>query len=68
VDIALPFLEHAQKRLLDKALPNLRYFQADATALPFLNNTFDAVVMADVLEHLPDLRRALAEAYRVPIN
>ena len=30
-----------------------------AAALPFESNTFDAVVMADVLEHLPDLRGAL---------
>jgi SAM-dependent methyltransferase len=38
---------------------------ADATALPFADASFDAVTMFDVIEHVPDDRSAMAEAWRV---
>lgn len=37
----------------------------DATALPFADASVDGVVMSEVLEHVDDDRRALAEAARV---
>jgi glycosyltransferase involved in cell wall biosynthesis len=37
----------------------------DSTALPFPDGSFDAVTMFDLLEHVPDDRRAAAEALRV---
>lgn len=39
--------------------------QASATGLPFPADSFDAVVSADVLAHVDDDARALAEAFRV---
>jgi SAM-dependent methyltransferase len=39
--------------------------RGDATALPFPDATFDAVVTSEVLEHIPDDVRALAELRRV---
>ncbi len=39
--------------------------QADITAIPFTDETFDAVICNHVLEHIPDDRRALAELQRV---
>lgn len=39
--------------------------QADVTALPFANGTFDAAVLGEVLEHVEDDRGALAEVARV---
>ncbi|NUN66289.1 class I SAM-dependent methyltransferase [Pseudanabaena biceps] len=45
--------------------PNVRFVCGDATQLPFPDNSFDAVTMFDVLEHIPDDRRAVAEAFRV---
>ena len=39
--------------------------QADATQLPFMAETFDGVVAAWVLYHVPDLDRAVREARRV---
>lgn len=37
----------------------------DATRLPFSDTSFDAVTLFDVLEHIPDDRRALEEAWRL---
>ena len=37
----------------------------DATNLPFENQSFDAVTMFDVLEHIPDHEKAASEALRV---
>jgi 2-polyprenyl-3-methyl-5-hydroxy-6-metoxy-1,4-benzoquinol methylase len=39
--------------------------EADATALPFPDESFDAAVLAEVLEHVDDDRRAVAEVRRV---
>ena len=43
----------------------VRFVCGDATALPFDNNSFDAVTMFDLLEHVPDDRKAISEALRV---
>jgi SAM-dependent methyltransferase len=37
----------------------------DATALPFASESFDAVTMFDLLEHVPDDKKAVSEALRV---
>jgi SAM-dependent methyltransferase len=39
--------------------------RADVTALPFADSSFDAVVLAEVIEHVADDVSALAEARRV---
>jgi SAM-dependent methyltransferase len=38
---------------------------ADASSLPFLDGTFDAVLMTEVLEHVPEPGRVLREVSRV---
>jgi glycosyltransferase involved in cell wall biosynthesis/SAM-dependent methyltransferase len=38
---------------------------ADVGRLPFPNESFDRVLLSEVLEHLPDAPRALAEIHRV---
>jgi SAM-dependent methyltransferase len=45
--------------------PWLTVVEGDATALPFDDGSLDAVVMLDVLEHVPEPRAALTEARRV---
>lgn len=41
------------------------YVVASATDLPYSDGSFDAVVFYDVLEHIPDAGRSLAEVFRV---
>ncbi|MBW4595698.1 MAG: class I SAM-dependent methyltransferase [Brasilonema angustatum HA4187-MV1] len=43
----------------------VRFVCGDATALPFANQSFDAVTMFDLLEHVPDDKKAVSEALRV---
>jgi len=52
----------------DKLSPHQREFGflvADAQALPFENETFDAVIANSMLYHVPDRPRALSEIHRV---
>ena len=60
----------AEPRAIDAArslFPRLRFEQADVTALPFADESFDKAVAADLVEHLEDhvFRAMLAEAHRV---
>jgi SAM-dependent methyltransferase len=56
-DIAIGMLRHVR--------PPLRRVAADASALPFRDQSFDLIVAAFCLNHLPDVAAALAEARRV---
>lgn len=44
---------------------NLTFRQADATALPFADGSFDVVIISNALHIIPHPERALAEARRV---
>jgi SAM-dependent methyltransferase len=46
-------------------IPSARLVQADACELPLADESVDAVLSANLLEHVPDDRRALAEIRRV---
>lgn len=48
-----------------RSRPGPTYLHADAQQLPFADGQFDVVVAAEVLEHLPDPERGLAEMARV---
>ncbi|KAB8319056.1 class I SAM-dependent methyltransferase [Tolypothrix campylonemoides VB511288] len=43
----------------------VRFVCGDATDLPFENQSFDAIMMFDLLEHVPDDKKAVSEALRV---
>ncbi|NML15356.1 class I SAM-dependent methyltransferase [Azohydromonas caseinilytica] len=55
----------AQVRLARRRHPELRFEQADAQELPLPAGSFDAVVNAFGMCHLPEPERALREALRV---
>ena len=52
-------------RMARETYPTVRFEQADAEALPFEPDTFDAVVNAFGMCHLPNPDLALREAFRV---
>ena len=54
--------ERASKRGLD---PQVDFVEANAEALPFANNSFDAYTVAFGIRNVPRIPVALAEAYRV---
>lgn len=47
------------------AMPSARLLHADACALPIVDASVDAVVSANLLEHIPDDRRAVSEIARI---
>jgi len=65
IDISEEMLEGAKKQLapLKQAQVNIMY--ADVTKLDFKDNSFDKIIASEVLEHIPEFEKALAEMARV---
>jgi demethylmenaquinone methyltransferase/2-methoxy-6-polyprenyl-1,4-benzoquinol methylase len=65
-DINAAMLEVGRDRLTDRGLVSgLRWAQLNAEALPFPDNSFDAVTMAFGLRNVSDKDQALADIHRV---
>lgn len=60
VDLLVDGLRKAHRQV-----PDARLLRADACELPLDDVSVDAVVSANLLEHVPDDERALAEVFRV---
>lgn len=60
IDIAPAMVEEARRRF-----PAASFHEGDAERLDFPDASFDAAVCAFGLLHLPDSRRAIAEAFRI---
>lgn len=65
VDIAFEHMVIAQRRATDLGDRYLNTVQADAEALPFASESFDAVLFYDALHHCPSYNSALEESFRV---
>jgi ubiquinone/menaquinone biosynthesis C-methylase UbiE len=64
LDLSPRMLRHAQHRLRKRALPD-RLVEADAVRLPFVNRSFDNVVLTFVFSAIPDGQGALREMHRI---
>ena len=65
-DINAAMLQAGRDRLLDRGLlEGLRWTQINAEALPFPDESFDAVTIAFGLRNVTDKDKALAEMHRV---
>jgi ubiquinone/menaquinone biosynthesis C-methylase UbiE len=64
-DLQREFLDHTMAAAGERGLANLVPTQGDATALPFEDASFDAVILTAVLGEIPDRATALAEIRRV---
>lgn len=63
VDLSDTALKMARQNLV--GMENVSLVKADAASLPFDDCSFDKIVCADVLEHVPDPRNAMREIERV---
>lgn len=64
VDITRRHLELTERNFALEGL-DVKLFNADATALPFPDDSFDCIHSFGVLHHIPDVDKVLAEALRV---
>jgi len=64
-DLQQEFLDHTGRRAAEHGLANVVPTQGDATALPFDDDSIDAVVLTAVLGEIPDQGAALREIHRV---
>jgi SAM-dependent methyltransferase len=64
-DIQQEFLDHTMGRAQERGLTNVVPTQGDATDLPYLDDSVDAVVLTAVLGEIPDRAAALREIARV---
>lgn len=64
-DVSLRWLVLAQKRLAEEGSADVELVACAAEALPFDDGGFDVVVASDVVEHVEDAERFVAECARV---
>ncbi len=65
VDIQQAMLDHVTRRAQERGIENIVATRADARALPYSDDTFDAAYLTVVLGEIPDQDAALRELRRV---
>ncbi len=64
-DLQQEMLDHTMRRAAERGADNIVATRGDATALPFEDDSMDAVVLVAVLGEIPDPDAALREIQRV---
>ena len=64
-DLSPGMVQEAVERCLTLPFGSVRGRQADASALPFVEGSFDALIAMHMLYHVPDPAKGIAEIYRV---
>jgi ubiquinone/menaquinone biosynthesis C-methylase UbiE len=65
LDVQQEMLDHTIQRAAEAGLTNVAPTLADATAMPFPDNSFDGAFLITVLGEVPDQEAALRELRRV---
>ncbi len=66
LDLSDGMLSIARKKVLDTPLAKkVQFVQGDSEALPFENNTFDAITVSFGIRNFEDLEKGLSEIHRV---
>jgi SAM-dependent methyltransferase len=64
-DLNPHMLELSKSIALKKKLTNMNFSVADATSMPFDDNSFDAIIGHDILHHIESRSESIYEIYRV---
>ena len=65
LDIQRDMLDHTMRRATERGIENITPTEADATAMPYEDGTFDAALLVTVLGEVPDQDSAVHELARV---
>ncbi len=65
IDVSLENAQRTRGNLRERAVSNSAVVQGGAERLPFADGSFGLVVLADVIEHVPDIVGCLTEVRRV---
>lgn len=60
IDISLGYVKQAKAKVKD-----LKSAQADTEFLPFKNETFDTIILSEILEHVTSEKKVVKEIYRL---
>jgi len=65
IDISVDDVQQAERYLAERQLPYNRLSVADGTSLPFRDQSFDAILLVDILEHTDNPEGIVAETKRL---
>jgi len=65
VDIQQEMLDMAKRRMDSFGISNINYVQADASELPFENDSFNVIFLIAMLGEVPDKEKCIRELHRV---